>query len=605
MSNDSALPVDREKLPIEPGPLPWSWFAMEIWANRVCSEPESDLSSLPSELSQFDPAFAAHEIWPAHLASDTLPSVVNGVWRSTGDLTVDNALERLWRSGLFLSQAMERSAHEIGLVLPFQAMAWSVLLQGHLWMMAAKSPVEFARWLTTDDSAKRHQIEVQLLGVRALIWSQITLQKLGLDELASFLWCTRDLTSVAGLDSHDLNLQSDLIQALTQAFRLYAQCRFALIRKPRSEITLKDPKATLVEARVDRLSKSSPFLAPRDEKLVERTTNLVKVALKLRRNEDWVVQAESILQNVENTASRLLPTQELRAQTGTHTATVISARGSEWLSQVSRSWNRLQDFWWNQLERFDNLSDSVGHQQVRSESQAQALRFESLAEFAAGAGHELNNPLAVIQGRAQLLLAKATDQQSKLSLKAIVDQTLRAHRMLRDLIYIARPSEPIPRYFRPADTLRSVARELSEEAQRREILIDWTACHQASRFETEMVDPDGFRQIVLGLSRNALEASADQSQVQLSLAIESGGLKLQVTDHGHGFDTQEAAHLFDPFYCGRKAGRGLGLGLPRLARVVAQMNGKIRYRSKPGQGSTFEVMIPLPLRTVHSLSSSA
>ena len=120
-----------------------------------------------------------------------------------------------------------------------------------------------------------------------------------------------------------------------------------------------------------------------------------------------------------------------------------------------------------------------------------------------------------------------------------------------------------------------------------------------------MVDPDGFRQIVLGLSRNALEASADQSQVQLSLAIESGGLKLQVTDHGHGFDTQEAAHLFDPFYCGRKAGRGLGLGLPRLARVVAQMNGKIRYRSKPGQGSTFEVMIPLPLRTVHSLSSSA
>ena len=52
-------------------------------------------------------------------------------------------------------------------------------------------------------------------------------------------------------------------------------------------------------------------------------------------------------------------------------------------------------------------------------------------------------------------------------------------------------------------------------------------------------------------------------------------------------------HLFDPFYCGRQAGRGLGLGLPRAARIVAQAGGEIRWHSTPGQGTIFHVHIPL------------
>jgi signal transduction histidine kinase len=113
--------------------------------------------------------------------------------------------------------------------------------------------------------------------------------------------------------------------------------------------------------------------------------------------------------------------------------------------------------------------------------------------------------------------------------------------------------------------------------------------------ETDQLDPDGFRQILLGLGRNAIEASPPDGMIQLHLTQELNIIKIQISDQGHGFSSTDAAHLFDPFYCGRKAGRGLGLGLPRLARVVAQMNGRIRYRSNPGgHGSTFEVILPLP-----------
>jgi C4-dicarboxylate-specific signal transduction histidine kinase len=66
-----------------------------------------------------------------------------------------------------------------------------------------------------------------------------------------------------------------------------------------------------------------------------------------------------------------------------------------------------------------------------------------------------------------------------------------------------------------------------------------------------------------------------------------------VEDNGKGITATEAAHLFDPFYCGRQAGRGLGLGLPRAARIVSQAGGEIRWHGAPGQGTTFHVHLPL------------
>lgn len=615
MSNDSALSVYDQKLPVEPGPLPWSWSALDSLAGNICLDKDLDLVRLESELMDRDPSLGASALWPL-LSGDSSVERTDAIqtWRQSGDESVDLALNRLWQSGLFLSQAIDRTAQELGVTLPFRGMAWSVLLQGHFWKLAASSAADYADWLASENTTERHRLEIKNLGVRASLWSQLVLQKAGLDELAQFLWTTRDLTTVSRHEWAEKPSPSPVLQVLNQAFSLYSQSRYALVRSSRAELAMKDPKVSLIEARVDRIAAATQFLAPADSKLVERTQALVRHAMRINRQNGWINQASAILNQVEYTAKSLLPVPSILSATksqpekGTPGSPTHSGPQSDkdlWLTKIAVSWDQLQHFWWNQLERFDTMSDTIGYQQVRSESHAQALRFESLAEFAAGAGHELNNPLAVIQGRAQLLLAKATDLQTKQSLKAIVDQTLRAHRMLRDLIYIARPSEPVQRYFRPVESVRSVVRELQDEAQRREINIEWNACPLAGRFDTEGLDPDAFRQIVLGLTRNAIEASSDQALVQIQMQMEPGNLKLQVIDHGHGFDSHEAAHLFDPFYCGRKAGRGLGLGLPRLARAVAQMNGKIRYRSRPAQGSTFEVIIPVPSRTAQSITSSA
>ena len=81
--------------------------------------------------------------------------------------------------------------------------------------------------------------------------------------------------------------------------------------------------------------------------------------------------------------------------------------------------------------------------------------------------------------------------------------------------------------------------------------------------------------------------------MQVRSGVQGGDLKWWFCDSGKGISPAEGAHLFDPFFCGRQAGRGLGLGLSRAGRIVAQAGGTLRWSSANGQGTVFEVQLPL------------
>ncbi|WP_165252674.1 ATP-binding protein [Paludisphaera soli] len=221
----------------------------------------------------------------------------------------------------------------------------------------------------------------------------------------------------------------------------------------------------------------------------------------------------------------------------------------------------------------------------------QAAKLEALAEFAAGAGHELNNPLAVIVGRSQLLMAQAADPDAARSLGIILGQARRTHRILRDLMFIARPSEPRPRLCRPAEVLRACLADFEAECESRGIRLE------GSFDEPELqawMDPEDLRHVAESLLRNAIQAVAAPAggSIQLRAGRQGRELRLRVADSGKGVGDAEAVHLFDPFFCGRQAGRGLGLGLPRAARIVERAGGALSWTSTPGQGSVFQVRFP-------------
>ena len=240
--------------------------------------------------------------------------------------------------------------------------------------------------------------------------------------------------------------------------------------------------------------------------------------------------------------------------------------------------------------RVQSVVESMRQQIDREDDRLETLKLEALAEFAGGAGHELNNPLAVIVGRAQLLLARSDDPETVRSLRIILGQAGRAHRILRDLIFVARPPAPRPRPCRPAELLRACLRDLQEECSARGIRLVSEIDESAP---AGSIDPDALRHLAETLVRNAIQATPAGGKIVVRSNVRGDELSWSFIDSGKGISAADAVHLFDPFYCGRQAGRGLGLGLPRAARLVAQAGGKLQWSSNPGHGAIFQVHFPL------------
>lgn len=242
------------------------------------------------------------------------------------------------------------------------------------------------------------------------------------------------------------------------------------------------------------------------------------------------------------------------------------------------------------------------HDQVRTEAERlQTIKLDALAEFAAGAGHEINNPLAVISGQAQYLLshdltwfAEQAQPEVRKSLQAIIGQTRRVHGLLRDLMQFARPPAPNPVVVDLPALLGETISGIKELAQQRHIRLELQVPFDRLALA---VDPEQLRLALSCLVRNGIEAAPVEGWVRITLRppVPGRSVEIVVEDSGPGPDPAHKPHLFDPFFSGRTAGRGKGLGLP-IAWRLARMQGGDVYLAPacPGQPTRFVLRLPGP-----------
>ena len=208
-------------------------------------------------------------------------------------------------------------------------------------------------------------------------------------------------------------------------------------------------------------------------------------------------------------------------------------------------------------------------------------KLAALAEFAAGAGHEINNPVATIVGRAQLLLKDEIDPNRRRSLATIAAQALRIRDMIGDLMLFARPPQPQPARCDLVEIVREVLAPLAEEFP----ALTFAATGPVIAF----ADPLQVAVAIETLVRNAAHAADGHAEVVVSETPDAA--VLTVADAGPGFTDTDRQHAFDPFYSGRQAGRGLGFGLPKCWRIVTLAGGTVTVTSQPGQ-TVFTLTLP-------------
>ncbi len=210
-------------------------------------------------------------------------------------------------------------------------------------------------------------------------------------------------------------------------------------------------------------------------------------------------------------------------------------------------------------------------------------RLEALAEFAAGAGHEINNPLATIIGRAQQLLRDETDPQRRQSLSIIATQAYRVRDMIGDVMTFARPPAPERSVFDAVTHIRTVTERLIEPLKTGSCRVEIDG-PPAAKINA---DPVQFAVVISELIRNAITALQPAGgDIRITVTTQENTVDVAVLDHGQGFTPLEREHAFDPFYSGRQAGRGLGFGLCKAARIVALHGGTITITSPPGGPTT-------------------
>lgn len=223
----------------------------------------------------------------------------------------------------------------------------------------------------------------------------------------------------------------------------------------------------------------------------------------------------------------------------------------------------------------------------------QAAKLEALAEFAAGAGHEINNPVATIAGRAQLLLAGETDPERRHALEVIGGQALRIRDMIGDAMLFGRPPQPRCEEVNLLEIAQQAVASQARLQLQQSAVVSVDIPQQAKLWG----DRTQFLVLLSSLLRNSLEA-ADRPGVTVKLnsrtetKADQTWIVLTVSDDGPGFSSAVREHLFDPFFSGRQAGRGLGFGLSKCWRIVQAHGGDIFAKQPDGHGAIFEIWWP-------------
>lgn len=217
-------------------------------------------------------------------------------------------------------------------------------------------------------------------------------------------------------------------------------------------------------------------------------------------------------------------------------------------------------------------------------------KLEALAEFAAGAGHEVNNPLATIIGRAQLLLKDERDPQRRQMLMAIGSQAYRIRDMIGDTMLFGRPPLPEINDHDLGEVVDQVLKKQADDLAR-------DRCSVSVEIDSRIMiraDRTQFSILLSELLRNSRQALLPEGGViRVSAISDSRSAIIEVTDHGKGFTDVERQHAFDPFFSGRQAGRGLGFGLCKCWRIVDLHSGQIEIRSSVSGPTTVSITWPL------------
>jgi heavy metal sensor kinase len=223
--------------------------------------------------------------------------------------------------------------------------------------------------------------------------------------------------------------------------------------------------------------------------------------------------------------------------------------------------------------------------------------FENMREFMADASHELRTPLSIIRGEADVALSQDRDAaEYREALTTIQDEAKRLSRIVDDMMALARADAGQRPLHIEEFYLNDLVEECCKAAKVLALQEGVSLTLEPTADITYRGDEDLLRRMVLNLLDNATKYTPSGGSISVQLVLESGAVKIVVSDTGIGIPADSAPHVFERFYrvdkARSRADGGSGLGLAIAKWVAEAHKGSIDLTSRPGQGSKFTVSLP-------------
>jgi len=268
----------------------------------------------------------------------------------------------------------------------------------------------------------------------------------------------------------------------------------------------------------------------------------------------------------------------------------IRISSSDEIGELAVTFNTMTD---NLNASRTNLENTV---LTLKETRARLLQSEKLSavgEFIAGVAHELNNPLTVMVGYAQLLEESDLEEEYKQEVRQMAESADRCHKVVQNLLSFARQRPPEWTQVNLHDLLDATLNFLKYELRTSNVESER---RYAADLPCVMADPHQLQQIFLNITNNARQAMEEEGikgTISIHTTYTDAFVQVEIRDTGPGIPEENREKIFDPFFTTKEQGKGTGLGLSVSYGIIKEHGGEIVVESKTGVGTTFRIQIPV------------
>lgn len=279
---------------------------------------------------------------------------------------------------------------------------------------------------------------------------------------------------------------------------------------------------------------------------------------------------------------------------------ILSGQFNEMASQLSQLFKSVsaasRQFGQSSLEKkeshlleeaINTMEDIFERTKLQQELQ-RAEKMNAIGQLAASVAHEIRNPMTVVKGFLQIFLSKELGEEDHMYLKLMIEELNRAETIINDYLTLAKPDVGKVETIEGGKMAEQVMDLMSSYAMMSKNISLHTEIKEQVKIKGNKSE---LKQVLINILKNGIEAMDDGGKLSMTVERQGDFGVFMIQDNGIGMTEEELSRLGTAFYSLKE--RGTGMGLMVCYQIIERMKGQIKVSSIKGEGTTFEIMVPV------------